>query len=37
MKAISEVRAGDRVLAADALRQTVFSEVVFVPHGKNAD
>jgi Hint module len=37
MKPISEVRAGDRVLAADASRQTVFSEVVFVPHGANAD
>jgi Hint module len=36
-KPISEVRAGDRVLAADASRQTVFSEVVFVPHGSNAD
>jgi Hint module len=31
------VRAGDRVLAADASRQTIFSEVVFVPHGSNAD
>jgi Hint module len=37
MKPISEVRAGDRVLAADASRQTVFSEVVFVPHEANAD
>jgi hypothetical protein len=37
MKPISEVRAGDRVLAADASRQTVFSEVVFVPHASNAD
>jgi Hint module len=36
-KLISEVRAGDRVLAADASRQTVFSEVVFVPHGSNVD
>jgi hypothetical protein len=31
------VRVGDRVLAADASRQTVFSEVVFVPHGANTD
>jgi Hint module len=37
MKPISEVRAGDRVLAADASRETVFSEVVFVPHASNAD
>jgi Hint module len=37
MKPISEVKAGDRVLAADASRQTVFSEVVFVPHASNAD
>jgi Hint module len=37
MKPISEVRAGDKVLAADASRQTVFSEVVFVPHASNAD
>ena len=37
MKPISEVRAGDRVLAADASRRTLFSEVVFVPHGSNAD
>jgi predicted extracellular nuclease len=37
MKVISEVRAGDRVLAADASRQTLFSEVVFVPHTWNAD
>ena len=37
VKPISEVRAGDRVLAADASRRTLFSEVVFVPHGSNAD
>jgi Hint module len=37
MKVISEVRAGDRVLAADASRQTLFSEVVFVPHMWNSD
>jgi Hint module len=37
VKLISEVRTGDRVLAADASRQTVFSEVVFVPHVANTD
>ena len=37
MKPISEVWAGDRVLAADASRRTLFSEVVFVPHGANTD
>jgi hypothetical protein len=31
------VRAGDRVLAADASRQIVFSDVVFVPHEENMD
>jgi Hint module len=36
-KPISEVRTGDSVLAADASRKTIFSEVVFVPHGSNAD
>jgi Hint module len=34
---ISEVRAGDRVLAADSSRRTLYSEVVFVPHGTNTD
>jgi Hint module len=37
IKLISEVRAGDRVLAADASRQIVFSAVVFVPHTANMD
>jgi hypothetical protein len=37
MKPISEVRAGDRVLAADSSRRTLFSEVVFVPHAENTD
>jgi Hint module len=37
VKPISEVRAGDRVLAADASRRTMFSEVVYVPHASNAD
>ena len=36
-KLISEVRAGDKVLAADASRRTLFSEVVFVPHGENME
>lgn len=36
-KAISEVKVGDRVLAADSSRRTLFSEVVFVPHGANTD
>jgi hypothetical protein len=31
------VRAGDRVLAADSSRRTLFSDVVFVPHGANTD
>jgi Hint module len=37
VKLISEVRAGDRVLGPDASCQTVFSEVVFVPHEANKD
>jgi Hint module len=36
-KPIYEIRAGDRVLADDASRRTLFSEVVFVPHGLNTD
>jgi Hint module len=36
-KLISEVRVGDRVLAADASRRTLFSEVVFIPHEANTD
>ena len=35
-KPISEVRVGDRVLAADSFGKTHFSEVIFVPHGANA-
>jgi Hint module len=34
---ISEVRAGDRVLAADSLRRTLYSDVVFVPHAENKE
>jgi hypothetical protein len=30
---ISEVTVGDRVLAADFSGETLFSDVVFVPHG----
>jgi hypothetical protein len=33
---ISEVRVGDRVLAADSFGKTHFSDVIFVPHGANA-
>jgi hypothetical protein len=33
---ISNVRVGDRVLAADAFGNTKFSEVVSVPHGQNS-
>jgi Hint module len=36
-KPISEVRAGDRVLAADSFKRTLISEVVFVPHTENTD
>ena len=34
---ISEIRTGDRVLAADAAGRTFYSDVVFVPHGPNKD
>ena len=37
MRAISEVTVGDRVLAADVSGETLFSEVVFVPHGDNKE
>ena len=36
-KLISDVQVGDIVLAADASGNTVFSPVVFVPHGANAN
>jgi Hint module len=32
---ISDVKVGDRVLAADAAGRTFYSDVVFVPHGPN--
>ena len=34
---ISDVRVGDRVLAADAAGETSYSDVVFVPHRANND
>ena len=34
---ISDIRVGDRVLAADAAGQTSYSDVVFVPHKANSD
>jgi Hint module len=37
LKAMSSIRVGDRVLAANVEGQTLFSEVVFIPHGANKD
>jgi Hint module len=37
VKAISDVRVGDRVLAADAAGRTSYSDVVYVPHVANSD
>ena len=37
LKAIADVRSGDRVLAADGNGKAVFSEVIFVPHGANKE
>ena len=37
VSAISDVKVGDRVLAANAAGKTLYSEVVFVPHGANMD
>jgi hypothetical protein len=34
---ISDIRIGDRILAADASGHKLFSDVVFVPHGPNKD
>jgi Hint module len=34
---ISDIRTGDRVLAADATGRTFYSDVLFVPHGPNKD
>ena len=36
-RSISDIRLGDRVLAADAAGRTFYSDVVFVPHGPNKD
>ena len=36
-QAMSSIRVGDRVLAANAEGETCFSEVVFIPHGANKD
>jgi Hint module len=37
VKFISDIRTGDRVLAADAAGRTSYSDVVFVPHRANSD
>jgi predicted extracellular nuclease len=37
VRAISDVRVGDRVLSADAAGRTSYSDVVFVPHRANSD
>ena len=37
IKSISGVVVGDRVLAADARRQPLFAEFIFVPHGANEE
>jgi predicted extracellular nuclease len=37
VRAISDVRVGDRVLSADAAGRTSFSDVVYVPHMANSD
>jgi hypothetical protein len=37
VRAISDVRVGDRVLSADAAGRTSYSDVVFVPHRANRD
>jgi Hint module len=37
VRAISNVRVGDRVLSADAAGRTSYSDVVFVPHRANSD
>ena len=37
MRAISLVQVGDRVLAANAYHDTMFSEVIFIPHGANME
>jgi Hint module len=35
IRLISDVKVGDRVLAADAAGRTFYSDVVFLPHGTN--
>ena len=37
LKSISEVKVGDRILAANSAGKTVFSNIVFVPHGANKE
>ena len=37
VRAISDVRVGDRVLSADAAGRTSYSDVVYVPHRANSD
>jgi Hint module len=37
VSSLSDIRIGDRVLAADAAGRTFYSDVVFVPHGPNKD
>ena len=37
VRAISNVRVGDRVLSADAAGRTSYSDVVYVPHRANSD
>ena len=34
-KAISKVQVGDRILTVNAQGEQVFSDVVYVPHGRN--
>jgi Hint module len=37
VRAISDVRVGDRVLSADAAGRTSYSDMAFVPHRANSD
>jgi UDP-2,3-diacylglucosamine pyrophosphatase LpxH len=37
LRALSDIQVGDRILAADASGKTLFSEVVYVPHGINME
>ena len=36
-RAISDIRIGDQVLASDTAGKVFFSEVIFVPHGRNEE